>query len=872
MNSGGIIVKFKQNKRDKHIDSPDDQKRSWPRLIFKSIKNLFLFFLVFCFIAGFFVLGFGSGYFASLIKDEPIRDYETMKKDINDYEKTSKLYFAGDQYFEDVSSDIHREQIKLDKVPKVLKDAVLATEDEDFYNHKGIEPKAIMRAGIQEVTHADIRTGGSTLTQQLIKNQILTNEVSFDRKAKEILLALRVENFFSKDEILQAYLNVIPYGREASGRNIAGIKTAANGVFGIEPEKLNLPQAAYLAGLPQSPTYYTPYLQNGELKNKEDLEPGIKRMKYVLKRMRHVGFINEKEYSEALDYDITKDFEKKSNLPNEKHPTLVYEAETRARDILIKQFAKEDKLSMKKLNKDKKLYEKYYKKADVALRREGYQIHTTIDKKMFNKMQKVAKDYKYYGPDKPETVKDEKTGKNKEIMESIQVGSILIENDTGRIISFVPSRGFSEDNELNYATRTHRPNGSTMKPLLDYAPAMEEGYLQPGDTVADVPTSFDGWKPENYGSGTHGLVSAREALKNSYNIPAAGIYVDMLKKGKKPSKDYLEKMGINNLKEEDHTNASMSLGQPSRGITVEDNTNAFATFANGGKFVDGYMIEKILDSEGKPIYEHKSDSVKVFSPQTSYLTLDMMRDVIKSGTGSYLNSQLKHTNVDWAGKTGTSQNWEDAWFVASNPNVTFGTWTGYKTPKSLNCPSCSLSYSQQNIKLWAEMMNTASDIDPELLAPKEKFKKPDGIVSKKVCAVSGLLPSEACSKAGLTRTDIFNSKFVPEKKDDSLIKGGNTVKVNGKTVAAGSKTPKEFVSGKGLSFNPDFLKRKNYDRFDDLSVLFPRTNREAWEKIGTSGKVSSDKIKDDKKAPSAPSSLKKSGSSLSWGNRVVLTL
>src|SRR5699024_10110573 len=278
------------------------------------------------------------------------------------------------------------------------------------------------------------------------------------------------------------------------GRNIAGIKTAANGVFGIEPKKLNLPQAAYLAGLPQSPTYYTPYLQNGEIKSKEDLEPGIKRMKYVLKRMRHVGFISEKEYTEALDYDITKDFEKKSNLPNEKYPTLVYEAETRARDILMEQFAKEDKLSMKKLKDDKKLYEKYYKKADVALRREGYQIHTTINKKMFNKMQKVAKDYKYYGPDKPETVKDEKTGKNKkiykkyykkadvalrreryqihttinkkmfnkmqkvakdykyygpdkpetvkdektgknkEVKESIQVGSILIENKTGRII------------------------------------------------------------------------------------------------------------------------------------------------------------------------------------------------------------------------------------------------------------------------------------------------------------------------------------------------------------------------------------------------------------------------------------------------------
>lgn len=859
-------MKPKNNKQVDQSINKSNKKSSGFRKSLSIIKNLFLFIIAVGFIGGFFAVGIGAGYFASLVKDEPIRDYESMKKDLYNYEKTSKLYFAGNTYFSDIRSDIHREKISLDKVPKYLKDAVLATEDEDFYEHNGIEPKAIMRATLQEVTNSDVRTGGSTLTQQLIKNQILTNEVSFDRKAKEILIALRVENFFSKDEILQAYLNVIPYGREASGRNIAGIKTAANGIFGIEPEKLNLSQAAYLAGLPQSPSYYTPYLPNGDIKDSESLEPGIKRMNYVLKRMRHVGFITEKEYTEAVGYDVAKDFQKKSNLPKEKYPNLVYEAEDRARDILIEQFAKEDKLSLNDLAKDKDLYNKYYERADIALRQDGYRIHTTIDKKMYNGLQEVAANFKDYGPDKPQVNKDATTGKEQTVNESVELGSIAIENKTGRILSFVPSRGFSSENELNYATGTKRPNGSTMKPLLDYAPAMEKGYIQPGSVIADVPKSFNGWKPGNYAGGTHGLVSAREALRNSYNIPAAEIYVNMLNKGEDPAKEYLEKMGITSLTKEDHQNASLSLGQPTYGITVEENTNAFATFANGGDFVDAYMIEKIEDDNGKVIYQHKAKPVNVFSPQTSYLTIDMMRDVINSGTGAYAKSQLKYSGVDWAGKTGTSQNWEDAWFVASNPNVTVGTWIGYKTPKSLLCTNCNLTYSQRNIKIWSQLVNKASELDPDLMAPKERFKQPEGIVSRSYCGVSGMLPSDACSKAGLVRSDIFNAKFVPSKTDDSLVNGGNTVMIHGKAVAAGPKTPKEFTTGKGLGFNPEFLKRKGYDKLSDISVLYPRTNTDSWKKIGIAGgSAAKSNIKDDGKSPAAPTSLKVSSSTLTWG-------
>ncbi|WLV23809.1 transglycosylase domain-containing protein [Aciduricibacillus chroicocephali] len=788
------------------MDRKDDNKnKSSTRRTAKKQKGsrigfglIFLTFLSLCIVFGCFVFGLGAGYFASLVKDEPVRTVAAMKQDLYDYEKTSKLYFANNEYIGDIRSDLHREKISLDKVPQTLVDAVIATEDENFYEHNGIMPKAIVRAAIQEVTNSDTKTGGSTLTQQLVKNQVLTNEVSFDRKAKEILIALRVERFFTKKQILQAYLNIIPYGREASGRNIAGIKTAANGIFGIEPEKLNLAQSAFLAGLPQSPSYYTPYRANGEFKSEEGIQPGINRMKYVLKRMRGAGYITESQMQEAMNYDIRKDFTQKSTLPKvKKYPELVYEAEKRVKEILREQIAEEDGIETDQLDKDKTLKEKYDELADRALRQRGYRIHTTINKKMYEKMQKVAKNYQYYGPDKDG--------------ERVETGSIMIENKTGKIISFVGSREYTDGNQINYAMGTVRPNGSTMKPLLDYAPAMEEGVIQPGSVFADVPKSFGNYRPNNYAGGFHGLVSARTALANSYNIPAVEIYSKIISKN--PAKKYLEKMGITSLTKADHENLSLALGQPTYGISVEENVNAYATFANNGKFVDAYMIDKIETDDGKVIYQHKSKPVKVFSPQTAYLTIDMMRDVLNHGTATYVRPQLNNPSVDWAGKTGTSQDYKDAWFVATNPNVTFGTWIGYKTPKSLQCVGCSLSYSQRNEKLWAELINSAAEVNPKLVTPSKRFKQPKNIVARSYCTSSGMLPSEACSKAGLVQSDIYNAKFVPGAADDSLI----------------------FNSYGGISFNPAFLQRKGYDKLGDLSMLFPRVNTELWQRLGSGG-------------------------------------
>lgn len=840
------------------------------RVTYDVFWNVILFFLIISVIGVFFAGGVGAGYFASLVKNEPVRSYESMEKDIYNYEETSKLYFAEDKYFGDVRSDIHREEISLENVSDILKNAVIATEDEYFEDHKGIVPKAIVRAVVQEATNAAVKTGGSTLTQQLIKNQILTNEVSFERKAKEILLALRLERFFEKDQILEAYLNIVPYGRDASGGNIAGIQTASQGIFGIDASEVNLPQAAYLAGLPQSPSYYTPFENSGGLKGTAGLQPGIDRMKSVLSRMYESEYINKKQYEKALNYDIVADFTQEFQSPVEKYPYLTYEAEKRAKEIILKELAKEDGYSMEDLNKDEKLMGEYQILAERALRKNGYKIHTTIDKKTFETFKKIVKNYENYGPDWTGKVQNEETGERYKITQQIQTGGILIDNSTGRIISFVGGRKYSQENQLNYATTAIRPNGSTMKPILDYAPAMEAGIVQPGTPIADINEVFrypgmpEPWNPGNYIQGSyHGLVSARTALKNSYNVPAAKTYMQIINNN--PVKNYLiDKMGITTLTKGDQGYPSTSLGQPTYGLTIEENTNSYVTFGNNGKFVDAYMIDKITKADGEIVYEHKSKPVDVFSPQTNYLTIDMMRDVINSGTAAYLNTQLKYRGVDWAGKTGTSQKLKDTWFVATNPNVTFGTWMGYDTPQSIKCSGCSLGYSSRNVKLWAQLINAASDINPDLIAPKNDFERPGGIVSRSYCAISGMLPSKLCKKAGLIKTDIFNAKYVPTKEDDSLIKG-TYVMIDEKAVLAGENTPKEFTEGDGITFNPEFLEREGYDELDDLTKLYPRTNRELWEKISLpQSEVSNDEIKDDGKKPSAPTSVTGSKGKLTW--------
>lgn len=821
------------------------------RIGYNVLGNLVLLFLIIGLIAVCFAAGLGAGYFASLVKDEPIRSYEVMKKDIYNYEETSNIYFTNNVYLGKLRSDLDREEVKLKDVSQHLINAIIATEDELFYEHNGIVPKAIMRAIYQEFTNAAVQTGGSTLTQQLIKNQILTNEVSFDRKAKEILLALRLENFFEKDEIIEAYLNATHFGRNSNGRNIAGVQAAAKGIFGVDARELNIAQAAFIAGLPQSPFGYTPFSNNGGAV-KDNLEPGINRMRTVLSRMYSSNYITKDEYEEALAYNIRDNLIARKQTSTDKYPYLTFEVEDRAKQILMVYLAKRDGYTEKELETNEDLYKQYSSLADYDLRHNGYRIHTTINKEIYDKMQDIVSKYPYYGKDKPEKVKDPDTGETITIQEPVEVGGVLIENSTGKIISFVGGRDFHREN-LNHATSALRPNGSTMKPLLVFAPAIEEGKIQPGSVIADTPLSIGSWNPKNYGGAYHGLTSARTALKFSYNIPAIRTYMKII--DQKPL-TYLEKMGFTSLHEKDQGAYALSLGAMTTGVTVEENVNAYATFANQGKFIDAYLIEKIETNDGNVIYEHEQKKTNVFSPQTAYLTIDMMRDVIKSGTAASLNSYLSF-GADWAGKTGTGQDYQDAWFVASNPNVSFGTWIGYDTPKPIEQNYKGMSYSRRNILLWAKLMNAAYEVEPELVAPKNRFEKPEGIVEKSYCALTGQLPSDLCRSAGLVTTDLFNIKHVPTKVDDSLTEGKYIV-VKDQAYKVPPSAPAEFVK-QGVMLKKEVLTLHGIKNVQDLKELLPNTIK--WGNLViTEDKV----ITDNGSNPKQVSGVSVNGTTINW--------
>ena len=839
------------------------------RISYDVVWNIILFFLIVGLLGFFFIGGIGAGYFASLIKDEPLRPSEEMVGAIFNYEETSEIYFANNVFLGEVSSDLHRDVTTLDKVSKDIINGLIATEDEYFETHEGIVPKAILRAVFQEVSGSALQTGGSTLTQQIIKNQILTNEVSFDRKAKEIVLAMRLEKFMEKDEILEAYLNISPFGRNSNGRNIAGIQTAAQGIFGVDADEVNLAQAAFLAGLPQSPIAYSPFTNVGTVKSPEGLADGLSRMETVLSRMLSAGYINESQYQNALDFDLVGSLAERLPTTFDEYPYLSEEVRRRVESIFKEMLALEDGYTLEELESSPELNEQYQIYALRELSQGGYKIHTTINKEIYDKFQEVTANYSNYGRDKTAVVRegnetrtimteDPETEELIPLVQQQQAGAVLRDNATGAIIAFVAGRDFERDN-VNFAVgTTRRQVGSTAKPILVYGPAYEEGVLQPGSILPDAKfvdnSGPDAWSPSNFSRGRYyGLVTARRAMVSSYNVSTAYGYIQLLQKAN-PIPDYLVKMGFDHIPENQYRLPAMALG--SFEATVEENTSAFSTYGNNGQFVEGYMIEKIETIDGEVIYQHESKPVDVFSPQTSYLIIDVMRDAITSGTGGTARRNLKYPSVDWAGKTGTSNDLVDAWFVATNPNVTLGSWMGYGYRQSLDD-----GYSGRNQAYWAQLANAATDIDPELMAPAGRFQQPGGLVSRSFSLVSGLPPSEISRSLGLVGSDLFNANFVPSGEDYSVIKG-NYVMVDGKAVIPGDQTPSEFVQGDGIIFNPEWLSNMGYDQFEDLNHLIP-SNNAAWDGIEFPELKASD-IVDTGKAPSAPQSLTKSGNTLSW--------
>lgn len=750
----------------------------------KVILKLLLYIFVALFLVGSLGAGVITGYFANLVAQTNPPSKEEMVEKISKVDQLSTLLYADGSAIANVQSDVVRTNTQLSDISPYIINGLIATEDEYFYEHEGVVPKAIVRAALQEVFTSGQGTGGSTLTQQLVKQQLLTHDVTFSRKANEILLALRLENYVSKDDILTAYLNVSPFGRNHLGENVAGIATASEGIFGVKPSEVTLPQAAFLVGLPQNPYIYTPYLQNGVLN--DDLQPGINRMKEVLFRMYRMQYIDKEEYEEALAYDITQDFLAPS-ISDQNHQSYLYQAMTQnAIEKLMEISIENDGYTWTEVYADDEWYNDYYKEAARQVRTGGYQIQTTIDRSIYDQLQRSAQSYvgelgvAYEG-----VHTDEETGEEVYYKEEVQNGMVVIDNPTGRVLGFVAGTNYNE-NQIDHAFSVRRSPGSTIKPLAVYGPAVEEDIISPATVIPD--TAFiqeyeDGstWAPTNYGmTMSNDFMTARTALARSDNLPAVRIYEEMQNQGV-DILDYLSRMGFNtqaSYSQEDVDNLAFSLGGVTTGPTVFEETRAFTTFANNGQYLDGYTIEKIVDSQGEVVYEHQAEPVEVFSEDSNYIMVDMLRDTMVEGTGRIARGYMEMEG-DWIAKTGISEDSKDVWILASTPQITIGSWIGYDSKYENYAIDVNDGYgleSERSQLYFARVINELYNAHPKIFGTDMKFSQPESVVEVDVLEPTGTLPGNMTynghqlTLSGPLKRELFKrSKNAPKLTYDFMV-------------------------------------------------------------------------------------------------------
>ena len=756
------------------------------------VRRIALYIVLIGLLLGSLAAGAGAGYFAHLVSDTKVPNREEMAAKINKLEQQSTIYYANGTPIANVQADVIRSVTSLSDISPNIVNGLVSTEDSSFYEHKGVVPKAILRATLQEVLSPGSGTGGSTLTQQLVKQRLLTNDVTFFRKANEILLALRLEQFFSKDEILTAYLNVSPFGRDHNGDNVAGIEKASEGIFGKKPSEVNLAQAAFLVGLPQDPYNYTPYQQNGELKT--DLSAGIGRMKDVLYFMYRNHKISEADYQAALNYDIKADF-LPAGSPSVTRQSYLYRAMERgAIEQIMRLNIERDKLTWTQVYQDDNWYNQYYKEAEEQLKTGGYKVYTTIDQQIYDLLQESAKKHiNDLGMAYEGVYTDPETGQETSYVEKVQNGMVVMDNNSGKVLGFIAGTDF-ENNQIDHAFGIRRSPGSTIKPLAVYGPAIQENLIHPSTVIPDTEftqTFEDGttWSPTNYGNVVSGgAESARVALYKSDNLPAVRVYQEMQKRSVDVM-GYLEKMGFNpaaSYTPEDIKNLAFAIGGVSSGPTVLEETRAFATFANNGNYHDGYFIDRIEDAAGNVVFQHQSNPTQVFSEDSNYLMIDMLRNTMTEGTGRIAKGYMT-MGGDWIAKSGISENSKDVWFIASTPSITIGSWIGYDSRFQNYTININDGYgreSERSQRYWANVVNELYAARPDIFGVDRKFNRPSSVQETDVLQQTGTKPGTmrldnggTISITGPTYKDLFkvshpapelNYKFLFGATDEEL--------------------------------------------------------------------------------------------------------
>ncbi len=636
---------------------------------------------------------------------------------IEDQHESSYIYDGNDELITTYTGVENRDWATIEEIPERLQKAIIAIEDVRFEHHTGVDVKRLIGVVINKLVNSSSE-GGSTITQQLIKNRLLTFEVTYKRKIQEAYLAMQLEQEYSKLQILEAYMNTIHLG----GSNY-GVKAAAMDYFGKDLDDLTLRESAMLAGITQYPYLYNP---RRAYYDAEDPEPVNERTDEVLLKMYKAGFITKQEYEVALK-DTVHIIEESKVLEMYDMPYFVEYAIHDVITHLLKQ------RNMQDTDQNRALLDK-------EIRTNGYHIYTTVDRDIQNKVQQSLEEWDKYPALEDEHNSVIRYESNNNVTEIIQpqAAAVIVEQSTGELKAVVGGRTTPEAKKtLNRAYQTTMPVGSSIKPIAVYAPAIDKGYSD-GTIVPNLPVPIDGWDSERGyplgGRSKYGPVSLRTALVNSLNSATAYTLLELV--GLQDSKNYLLNMGVNPAHIQE-TGAGLALG--TSGITPIEMAGAYATIANSGIYLEPLSFRYVEDKDGNVILS--ADDIReqrqVFKESTAWLVTDMLVEAVDEGTGD--EAQIEGMTI--GGKTGTNQDATGVFFAGISPYYTATVWIGHDKYKPLEEGVYASEYSAP---LWQYFMSKVLegmpdkpiiDADPEGL----------GLVKKRVCTVSGMLATSACN-------------------------------------------------------------------------------------------------------------------------------
>ena len=709
-------VDRKQRKEEKLQAKKEKKARKEEKRKKHRVLKFFLKFFLILIILAILLLIAGIWAFAGLLlgwfgND----DIQISKEDLVIKVSNSVIVDKNGTVLADLSGDEKRKIITLEEMADYLPKAYIAIEDERFYEHIGVDIKRTAGAIINTLVNGESSYGGSTITQQLVKNITNDNESTgiegIKRKIREWQRACQVERMISKEQILELYLNILFVG----SNNLHGVELGAEYYFNKSAKDLSLAECAFMAGINHSPNSYNPY--NTIVDNSEKIK---NRTITVLDKMKELGYISEEEYQNAIT-------EVQNGLQFGTGEIIGGSVFSYHTDAVISQVVEQ---VMQEKNMTEQMAKNYVYSS-------GLTIHSTVDMNIQNRLEEEYKQAKYIIPGR------EKNSDGTLLNEHSESGMAIVDYKTGNVVAVVGGFGEKTSAGWNRATQMEKQTGSSIKPLADVAPALQEKIITAATVYDDSSTRFGkNYEPKNY-NGFKGLINIRSFIRTSQNIPAVKIMVELTPK---KSIEYLQNMGISSLDPVTDNVLSLALGGMTSGVSPLEMASAYGTIANDGVYITPTFYTSVTDANGITVLTPKQETRQVISAQNAYIMKTIIQEPVKSGgTATY----CAIPGMDVAAKTGTTDNDYDRWLCGFTPYYAAATWYGYDNSETV--------YFSGNPagQIWDAVM---TDIHKEL--PGATFVRPEGIVERTVCRTTGCLASRNCTN---TYTEIFTEDNLPEQ-------------------------------------------------------------------------------------------------------------